>query len=100
MKTTKFFAVVASAGILTFSLASPSLAFAQSVAHPPKSHDARLQTKRLVLEESNERRVRKVVINKISFFIAVLLYFLYDYIRMFLKRKGFLWKMMCFLIIF
>ena len=52
MKTTKFFAVVASAGILTFSLASPSLAFAQSVAHPPKSHDARLQTKRLVLEEN------------------------------------------------
>jgi len=31
----------------------------------------------------NERRVRKVVINKISFFIAVLLYFLYDYIRIF-----------------
>lgn len=52
MKTTKFFAVAISAGILTFSLASPSLAFAQSVAHPPKSHDARLQTKRLVLEES------------------------------------------------
>lgn len=52
MKTTKFFAVAISAGILTLSLASPSLAFAQSVAHPPKSHDARLQTKRLVLEES------------------------------------------------
>lgn len=52
MKTTKFFAVAISAGILTFSLVSPSLAFAQNVAHPPKSHDARLQTKRLVLEES------------------------------------------------
>lgn len=48
MKTTKFFAVAISAGILTFSLASPSLVFAQSVAHPPKSHDARLQTNRLL----------------------------------------------------
>lgn len=52
MKTTKFFAVAISTGILTFSLASSSLAFAQSLAHPPKSHDAKLQTKRVVLEES------------------------------------------------
>lgn len=40
----------------------------------------------------NERRVRKVVINKISFFMVVLLYFLYDYIRIFLKMKGFSMK--------
>ena len=52
MKTTKFFAAAVSAGVLTFSLTTPSLVFAQSVTHPRKTHVARLQTNRLVLEEN------------------------------------------------
>ena len=51
MKTTKFFATAISAGILTFSLTSPSLVFAQSVTPLPKSHDARLQTNQVKFEE-------------------------------------------------
>lgn len=51
MKTTKFFATAISAGILTFSLTSPSLVFAQSVTPLPKSHVARLQTNQVKFEE-------------------------------------------------
>lgn len=60
MKTTKYFAAAVSAGILTFSLTSPSLVFAQNVTHPPKVHVARLQTNRFVLEENNTYSLQDV----------------------------------------
>ena len=41
------------------------------------------------IEKINKRIKRINKIKIITFFIVVLLYFLYDYIRMFLKMKGF-----------